>query len=61
MPKPYFQDLPNRVIDAVEKGGMSCRAAARRYEVSKSTAIKGLSATAARACVHRWAATVPRP
>ena len=42
MPKPYSQDLRNRVIDAVEKGGTSCRAAARRYEVSFSTAIKWL-------------------
>jgi transposase len=42
MPKPFSQDLRNRVIDAVEKGGMSCRAAARRYEVSESTAIKWL-------------------
>jgi transposase len=42
MPKPYSQDLRNRVIDAVEKGGMSCRAAARRYEVSESTAIQWL-------------------
>jgi transposase len=42
MPKPYSQDLRNRVIDAAEAGGMSCRAAARRYEVSFSTAIKWL-------------------
>jgi len=42
MPKPYSQDLRNRVIDAVVEGAMSCRAAARRYEVSFSTAIKWL-------------------
>ena len=42
MPKAYSQDLRNRVIDAVEKGGMSCRAAARRYEISESVAIKWL-------------------
>ena len=42
MPKPYSQDLRDRVIDAVEKGGMSCRAAARRYEISESVAIKWL-------------------
>ena len=42
MPKPFSQDLRNRVIDAVRKGGMSCRAAARRYEVSELTAIKWL-------------------
>ena len=42
MPKPYSQDLRDRVIDAVERGGMSCRAAARRYEISNSVAIKWL-------------------
>jgi transposase len=38
----YLQDLRNRVIDAVEKEGMSRRAAARRFGVSDSTAIKWL-------------------
>ena len=33
MPKPFSQDLRNRVIDAVERR-MSCRPAARHYEVS---------------------------
>jgi len=42
MPKPYSQDLRDRVIDAVEKNGMSCRAAARRYAISESVAIKWL-------------------
>ena len=42
MPKPYSQDLRDRVIDAVKKGGMSRRAAARRYEISVSVAIKWL-------------------
>ena len=42
MPKPYSQDLRNRVIEAVENGGMSRRAAARRYEISESVAIKWL-------------------
>ena len=42
MPKPYSQDLRDRVIDAVEKGEMSRRAAARRYEMSESVAIKWL-------------------
>ena len=42
MAKPYSQDLRDRVIDAVTSGGMSRRAAARRYEVSESTAIKWL-------------------
>jgi putative transposase len=40
MPKPYSQDLRNRVIDAVERGEMSRRA--RRYEISESVAIKWL-------------------
>jgi transposase len=42
MPKPYSQDLRDRVIDAVERGEMSRRAAARRYEISESAAIKWL-------------------
>jgi transposase len=42
MPKPYSQDLRNRVIEAVENGGMSRRAAARRFEISESVAIKWL-------------------
>ena len=42
MPKPYSQDLRDRVIDAVKKGEMSRRAAARRYEISESAAIKWL-------------------
>jgi transposase len=42
MPKPYSQDLRDRVIDAVKGGEMSRRAAARRYEVSESVAIKWL-------------------
>jgi len=42
MPKPYSQDLHDRVIDAVERGEMSRRAAARRYEISECAAIKWL-------------------
>jgi transposase len=42
MRKPYSQDLRDRVIDAVEKDGMSCRAAARLFKISPSTAIKWL-------------------
>ena len=42
MPKPYSQDLRDRVIDAVRKGAISRRAAARRYEISDSVAIKWL-------------------
>ena len=42
MPKPYSQDLRDRVIDAVERGELSRRAAARHYEVSELAAIKWL-------------------
>jgi len=48
MPKPYSQDLRDRVIDAVERGGMSRRAAARRFGVSESSAIKWLQRFARR-------------
>ena len=42
MPKAYSQDLRDRVIDAVERGEMSRRAAARRYEISEFVVIKWL-------------------
>ena len=42
MAKPYSQDLRDRVIDAVKKGEMSRRAAARRYEIGESVVIKWL-------------------
>ena len=42
MAKPYSQDLRDRVIDAVVRGEMSRRAAARRFETSESVAIKWL-------------------
>lgn len=42
MAKSYSQDLRDRVIDAVEREGMSCRQAARRFDVSPSTAVKWL-------------------
>ena len=37
MPKPYSQDLRDRVIDAVKRGKMEAAraAAARRYEISR--------------------------
>lgn len=38
----YSQDLRDRVIDAVQKEGMSRRAAARRFGVSESAAVKWL-------------------
>jgi transposase len=40
MSAAYSQDLRNRVIDAVKKEGMSRRAAAHRFGVSESAAIK---------------------
>ena len=42
MAKPYSQDLRDRVIEAVERGKLSRRAAARHYEVSELVAIKWL-------------------
>jgi transposase len=42
MPKPYSQDLHDRVIDAVERGKKSRRTAARRYKISESMGIKWL-------------------
>ena len=39
MPKPYSQDLRDRVIGATE-GGLSARAAGRLFGVSESVAIK---------------------
>jgi hypothetical protein len=42
MAKPYSQNLRDRVIEAVERGKLSRRAAALHYEVSESVAIKWL-------------------
>jgi transposase len=42
MAKPYSQDLRDRVIEAVERGKMSRRAAGRYYAISESVAIKWL-------------------
>jgi transposase len=42
MAKRYSQDLRDRVIDAVERGKMSRRAAGRHYGISESVAIKWL-------------------
>src|SRR5271169_882647 len=42
MPNPYSQDLRERMIDAVQRGELSRRAAARRYGISESVAIKWL-------------------
>lgn len=51
MASSYSQDLRDRVIDAVEKEGMSRRAAAFRFGVSESSAIKW---------VRRWRLTGSR-
>jgi putative transposase len=40
MVKPYSMDLRERVVGAVLSGGMSARAAAARFDVSESSAIK---------------------
>jgi transposase len=40
MASAYSQDLRDRVTDAVIRGGMSRRAAAARFGVSESSAIK---------------------
>lgn len=40
MPRSYSQDLRDRVIDAVMRGGESRRAASRRFGVSEASAIK---------------------
>lgn len=42
MARAYSQDLRDRVIEAVEIDGMSRRAAARRFGVSESAAVKWL-------------------
>jgi transposase len=40
MPRAYSLDLRERVINAVERDGLTCGEAARRLEVSVSSAIK---------------------
>jgi len=40
MPKPYSQDLRERVLRAVVETGVSCHEAAATFEVSPSSAIK---------------------
>lgn len=42
MPRAYSQDLRDRVIDAVLRGGESRRSAARRFGVSIASAVKWL-------------------
>jgi putative transposase len=39
MAKPYSMDLRERVVEAVESGGLSCNQAAARFDVAISTAI----------------------
>jgi transposase len=66
MRKPYSQDLRDRVIDVVEKEGMSRRAAARLYKISPSTAVKWMDLyrrtdqrTPSRVRGHRPSALMP--
>ena len=40
MARAYSMDLRQRVVAAVEGGGMSCRSAAARFGVAVSTAVK---------------------
>ena len=40
MARPYSMDLRKRVVAAVERGGMSCHAAADRFEVAVSTVVE---------------------
>lgn len=42
MSRPYSMDLRDRVVAAVEIGGQSCRAAAERFGIGESTAIRWL-------------------
>jgi putative transposase len=39
MAKPYSMDLRDRMVEAVERDGLSCNQAAARFEVAVSTAI----------------------
>jgi putative transposase len=39
MGKPYSMDLRQRVVDAVEREGLSCNQAAARFSIAISTAI----------------------
>ena len=55
MPKAYFGDLRERVIEAVETGA-SRREAAERFEVSVASAVKWVQ----RWCEERSAAPKPR-
>ena len=43
MARPYSNDLRERVVAAVERGGLSCRAAAGQFAISVRTAIRWLA------------------
>src|SRR5271156_2650520 len=60
MPKSYSQDVRDRVIDAVERGEMSRRAAARRYGISESVAIKWLERVERDGSREPWATGDPQ-
>lgn len=44
MTRAYSQDLRDRVIAAVENGGLSRREAARHYRIGEATAVRWLQA-----------------
>ena len=62
MASAYSQDLRDRVIDAVVWGEMSRRAAAARFGVSESSAIKWVQRFERSGCGRRarWADTSVR-
>ena len=59
MAKPYSMDLRDRVVQAVERDGLSCNQASARYEVAVSTAIDWSTGFVRRAARRpaRWAVT----
>jgi hypothetical protein len=62
MAAPLSQDLRVRVIEAVEKGGMSRRAAAVRFGIGVRTAVRWVNefGSAAKLVPARWATRVRR-
>ena len=48
MPGDYSQELRDRVINAVIHGGVSCRGAGERFEVSEAAASSATSRRASR-------------
>ncbi len=62
MGKPYSMDLRERVVAAVESGGLSCHAGGGQFGVGVSTAIGWMRGCARPAALRRarWAATSRR-